>query len=239
MVNQSFGVCYSNVLRSRYDLAGPAMPELGRGLVQATVLRLHQGGIQLFDAGTTAGYFQDLYGFRRTTRSEFVRLWRKHRRDTTSAAAENTVWARPCTGMHALLGEGSQTAARATESCHAPARTTRTSAKRPRTVDVSKQEGRKLPSAVVLTGTFEESAETEAAIRSALASCGVVVRCIVKAGTAIVQLSTPAEAEAAVKLSGSIALGAQKSDGTSLVQICFHLQRKRAKAKRGDQRAPV
>lgn len=217
------------------------MPEVGRGLVQATVLRLHQGGIQLFDAGTTAGYFQDLFGFRRTTRSEFVRLWRKHRRDTTSADARNPVWARPCTSMHALLCEGSLTAARATEYCHASAHSTRAAAKRPRTVDVSKEGGRKLPTAVVLTGTFDESVETEAAIRSALASCGVVVRCIVKSGTAIVQLSTPMEAEAAVKLSGTIAIGAQKPDGA--VQICIHLQRKRAKAKRGNQwnveRAPV
>eukprot|EP01043_Picozoa_sp_COSAG02_P071595 COSAG02_NODE_13146_length_1438_cov_1.837192_1_plen_403_part_10 len=110
------GAAYS--MLSLYDLAGAAMPEVGRGLVQATVLLLHRGGVQLFDAGTTAGYFQDLYGFRRTTRSEFVRLWRKHRRDTASTDTRDAVWSDSCTTLHTLLCKGSQMAAPSPRSCN-------------------------------------------------------------------------------------------------------------------------
>lgn len=225
------GAAYS--MLSLYDLAGAAMPEVGRGLVQATVLRLHHGGVQLFDAGTTAGYFQDLYGFRRTTRYEFLRLWRKHRRDATSAAAHSTVWADSCTTLHTLLCEGSQIGAPATSSCRMAVHNTRATAKRPRTTDASTERRGKLPSAVVLTGDFEKSQETEAAVLSALARCGEVVRCIVKTGMAIVQFSTAAEAEAAVRLSGNLKLNAPVGLADGVVQICMHVQRKKAKAQKG------
>ena len=71
--------------------------------------------MRLFDAGTTAGYFEHLYGFRRTTRAEFVRLWRKHRcaphtqgRDGTDEAVRR--W-RACTAMRSLLTSAQQPAA--------------------------------------------------------------------------------------------------------------------------------
>ena len=54
-------------------------PRCDRVRAQAATLWLHRCGVRLFDAGTTAGYYRDLFGFQRTTRREFVALWRQHR----------------------------------------------------------------------------------------------------------------------------------------------------------------
>ena len=53
---------YDTISRTTNSKAvGP--PFIDRALVQASILHLHQwAGLQLFDVGTTAGYFEKLYG---------------------------------------------------------------------------------------------------------------------------------------------------------------------------------
>jgi hypothetical protein len=46
---------------------------------QASILHLHRCGVTLFDVGTTANYYRSFFGFKKTTRSEFVKAWRRHR----------------------------------------------------------------------------------------------------------------------------------------------------------------
>jgi hypothetical protein len=47
---------------------------------QAGVLWLRRAGVELFDAGTTASYYADLFGFQRCeSRAQFVRRWREKR----------------------------------------------------------------------------------------------------------------------------------------------------------------
>ena len=54
-------------------------PRCDRVRAQAATLWLHRCGVALFDVGTTAAYYAGLFGFRRTTRREFVAAWRRHR----------------------------------------------------------------------------------------------------------------------------------------------------------------
>ena len=174
---------------------------VGRALVQATILELSQShGMRLFDAGTTAGYFEHLYGFRRTTRAEFVRLWRKHRcaphtqgRGGTDEAVRR--W-RACTAMRSLLTSAQQPAA---GSSQAAASSSSSRVKRTRRTPEGQQQqqqqqqhgygeqgqaqreqsqcsgGTKIPVAVTVTGPLGD----EAALRRAFGVFGDIVRCIV------------------------------------------------------------
>jgi hypothetical protein len=66
----------------------------------AAVLWLQRAGVRVFDAGTTAGYFVDLFGYRRTTKAEFLALWRAHR---DRALAEPTTLSQECGDVRSLL----------------------------------------------------------------------------------------------------------------------------------------
>lgn len=61
----------------------------GRIRAYGAVLLLAEAGVGLFDVGTTAGYFSQ-FGFRRTTRREFVQLWRQWRSVPLAAAASSS-----------------------------------------------------------------------------------------------------------------------------------------------------
>eukprot|EP00300_Choanocystis_sp_HF-7_P004298 c13303_g1_i1.p1 GENE.c13303_g1_i1~~c13303_g1_i1.p1 ORF type:complete len:324 (-),score=63.71 c13303_g1_i1:295-1266(-) len=54
-------------------------PRCNHVRAQAVMLTLSRAGVQMFDVGTTANYFCDLYGFTKTTRVEFINLWRENR----------------------------------------------------------------------------------------------------------------------------------------------------------------
>eukprot|EP00035_Acanthoeca_spectabilis_P009669 m.170615 g.170615 ORF g.170615 m.170615 type:complete len:678 (-) comp14798_c0_seq1:5135-7168(-) len=75
-------------------------PRSSRLRVQAGHLWLARAGVTLFDAGTTAAYFESLHGYKRATRREFVSLWRAHRKVPLAAPG---VLAEECTDLHGLL----------------------------------------------------------------------------------------------------------------------------------------
>jgi len=76
---------------ARYIFLG-SIPTLS---VRAKVIRwLGCAGVRLFDAGTTANYFIELYGFKRTSRPEFSALWRLYR----SEVLENVQLLQDCSG---------------------------------------------------------------------------------------------------------------------------------------------
>lgn len=56
-------------------------PRCDRIRTQAVILSLARSGIRLFDAGVTANYYQELYGFRKVGKREFVTLWRRYRNE--------------------------------------------------------------------------------------------------------------------------------------------------------------
>eukprot|EP01051_Picozoa_sp_SAG22_P001965 SAG22_NODE_83_length_21704_cov_58.556584_8_plen_490_part_00 len=70
------GACYSCLSLFANTAAYPRCDQVR---ATAGVLLLRKAGVTLFDAGTTAGYYITLFGFRRTSRKEFVALWREHR----------------------------------------------------------------------------------------------------------------------------------------------------------------
>jgi hypothetical protein len=78
------GCCYSCL--SLFAATG-THPRCEQVRAQAAVLWLRNAGVRVFDAGTTAGYWVTLFGYRRTTKSEFLALWRAHRGAALSAPA--------------------------------------------------------------------------------------------------------------------------------------------------------
>jgi Leu/Phe-tRNA-protein transferase len=74
------GACYTCV--SLFS-ATETFPRCNQLRVAATVSWLDQRGVRLVDAGVSADYFLSL-GFAKTTRAEFLALWRTHRDATLS-----------------------------------------------------------------------------------------------------------------------------------------------------------
>ena len=113
------GCCYTCL---SLFAATESHPRCDQVRAQAAVLWLRKAGVQLFDAGTTAGYFVQLFGFRRTTKAEFLSLWRGQR---GRALAEPAVLEAECADLRALLdsarGGGRPPSLEAASAAAAPA----------------------------------------------------------------------------------------------------------------------
>ena len=94
------GCCYTCLsLFARRE----SFPRCDQVRAHGACLLLKRAGVSLIDVGTTAGYYVDLCGFRRTTRAEFLALWRA-RRDV--APTELRALQESCEDVRSLLEAG-------------------------------------------------------------------------------------------------------------------------------------
>ena len=77
-----------------------AYPRCDRVRTEAAVVWLSRAGVRLFDAGTTAGYYCQMFGYARATRTEFIRAWRQHRGTPLHSPS---LLATPCDAVRELL----------------------------------------------------------------------------------------------------------------------------------------
>jgi len=85
----------------------------------ASILWLRRAGVELFDVGTTAGYYSELFGFRRCdSRRHFVEQWRKKR---ACALANPTMLREACSDVRALLVQYQTAPTGGTQAAHARA----------------------------------------------------------------------------------------------------------------------
>lgn len=90
--------CISHVT----DSSSPEYSRADRIRSNAGTLWLSRAGIQMFDVGTTAQYYVDMSGYRRTTRTEFVDLWRLYRDASLDSAALLNIL-KPCREIKSMF----------------------------------------------------------------------------------------------------------------------------------------
>ena len=67
---------------SLFSSRKPKYERSDRVRTEAVILWLSQAGVGLFDVGCTADYYCALFNFKKTSRIEFLKLWRKFREET-------------------------------------------------------------------------------------------------------------------------------------------------------------
>ena len=162
------GRCYSCVsLLARTD----KYPRCDQVRAQASVLWLRSAGVRLYDVGTTAEYYASLFGFRRTSRDEFVRLWRAHRSGRLEPA-EAAVLGEGCSDLRGLLEAEREAQRSQTNTATAGAAAGTTAATT--TTSVASRTPSKSKSAVTVTGLPGGLSSDNLA--AAFAPCGRVVK---------------------------------------------------------------
>ena len=94
------GTLYSCISHATFDKE--KYPRADRVRSNASALWMAGAGVRAFDVGTTAQYYADLSGYQRTSREEFVSLWRAHRDQGLERERFATMLI-PCRRVHSLL----------------------------------------------------------------------------------------------------------------------------------------